>query len=270
MATHTVQGGGDVRLRVEDVGEGRPLLLVHGYSQSRLAWRKQFESTLAEDFRLVAPDLRGHGESDKPRDAYDDAALWAADLRAVVEELGLDDVVLVGWSYGGLVVLDYLESFGTDRVAGLTLVGAISSIGTERATEVLAPEYLELLPGFVSTDVEESTATMREFVDLCVHGDLSPAERYFMLGYNVVVPPYVRDGLRNRTVTHREELAELDVPALLVHGAADRVILPEASRRHADLLDDAERSSYPETGHSPFWEAPERFNDELRAFAAGV
>ena len=270
MESHTVHGGNGVDLRVRTAGAGRPLLFVHGLSQSALCWREQFDSDLTDEYRLVAVDCRGHGESAKPRDGYDDSALWAADVRAVVEALGLDDLVLVGWSYGGLVVLDYLERYGTDRVAGLTLVGAVSGIGTEAATEVLGEEYLDLLPGFVSTDAEESVAALREFVDLCTHDELPPADRYFVLGYNVVVPPYVREGLRGRTVTHDAELDSLDVPALLVHGAEDAVVLPEASRRHEARLDDVEHVTYPATGHSPFLEAPERFNDDLRSFAAGL
>ena len=268
--THTVQGGGDVALRVAEAGSGRPVVLVHGLSQSRMCWRKQFESDLTDDLRLVAPDCRGHGGSDKPRDAYDDSALWAEDLRSVVEALDLDDLVLVGWSYGGLAVLDYVEAFGTDRIAGLCLVGGVAAIGTEAATTLLGPEYVELVPGFVSTDAEESVETMRRFVDLCVHDDLPLEERYYMLGYNVVVPPHVRDSLRSRTVTHWDALSRLDEPALFVHGTEDAVMRPEASREYADLVDDADLSTYPETGHSPFWEAPERFNRELREFARRV
>lgn len=270
METHTVRGGGGIELAVREAGAGQPVLLVHGLSQSAACWREQFDSGLTDEFRLVAMDCRGHGESEKPREtgAYGDSALWAADVRAVMDTLDLDDVVLVGWSYGGLVVLDYLERHGTDRVAGLALVGAVSGIGTEAATDVLGEDYLALLSGFGSTDAEESVAALRAFVDLCTYDDLSPSDRYFVLGYNVVVPPHVRDGLRDRTVTHDDELESLDVPALLVHGADDAVVLPEASRRHADRLDDAERVTYPETGHSPFLEAPERFNDDLRAFVA--
>jgi pimeloyl-ACP methyl ester carboxylesterase len=79
-------------------------------------WTPQFESTLADDYRLVAMDCRGHGASGTPadRDAYRDSILWAADVRAVVE--ALDAPTLVGWSDGGLVVSDYLATYGDDAV----------------------------------------------------------------------------------------------------------------------------------------------------------
>jgi pimeloyl-ACP methyl ester carboxylesterase len=266
MPVHRIDGGGNVTLAVEDRGTGRPILLVHGYSQSRMCWRHQFDSHLTDEFRLVAPDNRGHGDSDKPRDEYDDSQLWAEDIRSIVRELDLDDVVLVGWSYGGLVVLDYLEAFGTDGVAGLNFVGGVSEIGTETGTARLGSAYIDLLDGFVSTDAEESTETMHAFVDLCVEGDLSPADRYYMLGYNVVVPPHVRESLRDRTVAHDSTLEALDVPVLLTHGDEDAVMVPGTVEEYTALLEDATVSTYPDTGHTPFWERPERFNRELRAF----
>lgn len=267
MVFHTIDGGGDITLAVEDVGSGKPVVLVHGYSQSRLCWRNQFKSDLTDDFRLVAMDNRGHGESDKPRDAYADSELWAEDVHSLLTELELDDVVLVGWSYGGLVALDYIEAFGTERVAGLNLVGGVSEIGTETGTSRLGPEYVDLIEGFVSTDAEMSVRTLRQFVDLCVYEDLSTADRYYMLGYNVVVPPHVRDALRDRTVRHDSDLAALDIPVLLTHGEEDAVVLPAAAREYAKLIDDVTLSMYPDTGHSPFWEQPERFHRELREFA---
>lgn len=267
MDTHTVDGANGVALAVEAAGHGRPIVLVHGYSQSRLCWRNQFESDLTEEFRLIAPDLRGHGDSEKPHDAYTESDLWARDLDAVLAEHGVDDGVLVGWSYGGLVVLDYLDAFGTDRVAGLNFVGGVSEIGTETGTARLGREYVDLMDGFVSTDAVESVDTLQTFVELCVSEDLSPADRAYMLGYNVVVPPRVRDALRDRTVRHDSTLADLDIPALITHGEEDAVMVPESAREYAELLDDATLSTYPETGHTPFWESPERYNRELRRFA---
>ncbi|MFU1783296.1 alpha/beta fold hydrolase [Haloarcula japonica] len=267
MVTHTIDGADGVSLAVEETGSGRPVVLIHGYSQSRLSWRNQFESNLTEDFRLIAPDNRGHGESDKPHDAYADSDLWARDLDAVFAELDVDDAVLVGWSYGGLAVLDYLDAFGTDRVAGLNLVGGVSEIGTEAGNARLGQAYLDLMEGFVSTDVMESVRTLQEFVDLCVYDDLSSADRAYMLGYNVVVPPRVRDSLRDRTVRHDSSLAALDIPVLVTHGEEDAVMLPKSAREYEDLADDATLSMYPETGHTPFWESPDRYNRELRQFA---
>jgi pimeloyl-ACP methyl ester carboxylesterase len=271
MEYHDVTGGGGVRLRVADAGRGgRPILFVHGYTQSHLAWVRQLRSELADDYRLVALDNRGHGASEKPGDGYADPSLWADDLTGVIEELDLADPVLVGWSYGGLILSDYLATRGTDRIAGLVFAGAISKLGTEDALAVIGEDFLDLVDGFGSTDAEESVDALATFVDRCVHGELSPRERYRLLGYNAVVPPGVRTALHSRTITHDDDLREADVPALVVHGEEDGVVLPAAAEEHADLLPDAETSWYPEVGHSPFFEAPERFNRELRSFVEGL
>jgi len=270
VQTHTVRGGDGVALSVREAGAGRPVLLAHGLSQSALCWREQFGSPLTDEFRLVAMDCRGHGESEKPRDteAYGDSALWAADVRAVVETLGLDDVVLVGWSYGGLVVADYLATHGDDAVSGVVLVGAITEKGTADANRFAGEEFVALDSGFRSTDAEESVATLESFVDLCVAGELDDAARYRALGYNVAVPPFVRAAMQGRTVEHEAVLAELATPVRLIHGAADPVVRPAAARKHVDLFPSATLSVYEGVGHSPFVEAPARFESDLRDFLA--
>ena len=85
----------------------------------------QYDSSLVDEFRLVAYDLRGHGMSEAPADAasYTDGRMWADDLAAVIDHLGLDRPVLVGWSYGAFVIGDYLRVHGQDNVAALELRG---------------------------------------------------------------------------------------------------------------------------------------------------
>lgn len=268
MRSHVISGGGDVDLHVAEKSdrEATPILFVHGYSQCHLSWRKQFESSLAEEFRLVAPDMRGHGRSDKPIDGYDDSERWAEDVRGVVEALELNDVVLVGWSYAGLVVCDYLATYGTDRVAGVQFVDAISKIGTEAATALLDEGYVDLLPGLGSTDAVESIDALGAFVDRCVYERLPPEEFYFVLGFNAVVPPYVRERLRDRTVVHDDLLGDLDVPVMITHGEEDRIVRSEAAKTIAEFASTDRTSFYPDTGHAPFWEQPERFNGELHDF----
>lgn len=271
MREHTVARDGEPDLFVVETGptDARPILFVHGYSQSHLSWRDQLDSTLADDYRLVAVDLRGHGDSAKPRNAYGDGDYWASDVAALVDALELDDLVLVGWSYGSLVALDYLAR-GTERVAGAVLVGVVAGIGTETTNEWLGEEYLALFPELVSTDAEESAAALSAFVDLCYRESPPADQRYLDLGFNTVVPPYVRDGMRDREVSHLDLLDELDVPTLLVHGVHDAVVSVEAGRAVADRLPDGQLVEYPESGHTPFRENPERFEADLREFVGAL
>src|SRR5215475_14425783 len=101
MKDHKVSGGGGTQIHLVETGNpnGRPILFIHGFSQCWLAWSKQLHSDLANDYRLVAMDLRGHGLSEKPRDSYADSKLWADDVHAAITNLDLDHPILCGWSY---------------------------------------------------------------------------------------------------------------------------------------------------------------------------
>jgi pimeloyl-ACP methyl ester carboxylesterase len=98
VETHKITGGGSVQLHVVETGnkQGRPVLFLHGVSQSFLTWNLQMSSSLADAHRLVAMDLRGHGLSDKPHDAYTDSKLWADDINAVIQSLDLDHPLCMG------------------------------------------------------------------------------------------------------------------------------------------------------------------------------
>ena len=183
MKHHTITGGGGVQLHVVETGNpgGRPILFIHGLSQCWLTWSRQLSSNLADRYRLVAMDMRGHGLSEKPRDGYADSRLWADDVDAVLRGLSIDRPVLCGWSYGPLVILDYVRHYGEEAVGGMTFVDGVTKLGSEEAASVLSPEFLGLLPGFFSADVEESTRSLRSLLTLC-STQSSPEDLYVMLG----------------------------------------------------------------------------------------
>src|SRR5882672_3714837 len=112
MKIHSVHGTGGVDLHVREWGRpnGIPILLIHGWSQCHLCWMKQHEGEQEDAFRIVALDLRGHGNSDAPLqpEQYTDGDKWAGDIAATMDQLGLDRPILVGWSYGGVIVGDYM------------------------------------------------------------------------------------------------------------------------------------------------------------------
>ena len=195
---HTyVTGGGDVRLHVVEAGNptGRPILFIHGFSQSWLSWRPQLCSDLVTDYRLVAMDLRGHGESDKPPGAYSERGLWAQDLDAVMRELHLERPVLCGWSYGSLVILDYIRQYGEDAMGGICFVDALTRLGTEEALSVLTAELLNLVPGLVRNRRGRQRQQPPIVLATVLRRGASAEDLYLMLGYNVSVPPHVRQAL---------------------------------------------------------------------------
>ncbi|HET7324893.1 MAG TPA: alpha/beta hydrolase [Halococcus sp.] len=272
MRSHTVARSEEPDLHVVETGprDAQSLLFVHGYSQSHLSWREQLRSPLADEFHLVAMDLRGHGDSEKPHEGYGDSENWADDVRAVVKTLGLEPFILIGWSYGSLVALDYLSNVGTDGVAGVNLISTVAGIGTDRTNGWLQAEYLELFPDLVSTDAETSMSALQRFVELCFEGELSAEDRYLLFGTSATVPPYVRDGMRDRTVSHVESFEGLSVPVLLTHGTHDDVVSMDASREAHRRMPEYTLSEFPDSGHAPHWESPERYKQELREFVADL
>jgi pimeloyl-ACP methyl ester carboxylesterase len=272
MRFHKVTGGGGAHIHVAESGnvQGRPILYIHGYSQCWMAWSRQMNSDLAQDHRLVAMDMRGHGLSDKPTQGYADTKMWADDVHAVIETLHLDQPVLCGWSYGALVILDYLRHFGTDHVAGLHFVGAVTRLGKEDAIAVLTPEFLGLVPGFFSTDVSESVRSLEAIVRLCFVREPAVEDRFLMLGYNVFVPPYVRKALFTRTVNNDDVLAKIRKPVLITHGANDAIVKPSAVNQHKASLPHAEVHVMENAGHAPFWDDAANFNRRQRAFSASL
>jgi non-heme chloroperoxidase len=272
MRFHKLTGGGGAQLNVVESGnsQGRPILYIHGLSQCWLQWGRQLNSDLARDHRLVAMDVRGHGLSDKPLHGYDDAKLWAEDVNAVIQTLSLHSPVLCGWSYGPLVILDYIRHFGEDQIGGLHFVGTVTKLGSEDAVAVLAPEFLGLVPGFFSTDVTESVRSLDGLLRLCFARQPAPEELFLMLGYNVSVPPYVRQALLSRVVSNDDLLPKIRKPVLITHGAADAIVKPIAVSQLKASMAHAEVHMPENVGHAAFWDDATNFNQRQRAFAESL
>lgn len=262
--SHSISGGGGVKLYVEETGnpKGKPILFLHGFSQHRLCWLKQIDSSLTDDFRLVILDMRGHGLSEKPYDAYTNGSLWADDIHAVIAGLGLTNPILSGWSNGGLIICDYLRYYGEDKIGGLHFVGSYTKFG-KCAKELFCPTFNASL---VSPDVVENVQASQVFVKHLTHQELPAEDFHFFLGCNLVVPPYVRQGLADREQNNDDILPRIRKPVLLTHGQQDNVVKVESSKQNAAVIKHAKTSFYDNVGHMPFWEATPRFNRELRAF----
>jgi pimeloyl-ACP methyl ester carboxylesterase len=227
-------------------------------------------SDLANEFRLVALDLRGHGESDKPHDAYSDCVLWADDVEAVIRVLGLQQPLLCGWSYGSLLILDYIRRYGENAIGGIAFVDALTKLGSEAALAVLTPELLGLVPGLFATDVEESVRSIEPFVRLCLFQQPRPEDMYLMLGYNLAVPPRVRQALFSRSFENDDLLPRIRKPALVVHGAEDAVVKVSIVEQHKAGMPHAQVEVMSQAGHAPFWEDSVRFNEYLRQFCRSL
>jgi pimeloyl-ACP methyl ester carboxylesterase len=270
MTHHTLTGGGGVQLHLAETGnpQGRPILFIHGFSQCWRSWSRQLNSELATDYRLIAMDMRGHGLSGKPQDAYSDSKLWADDINAAIHTLGLDHPILCGWSYGSLVIFDYIRHYGESEISGIVLVGAISRLGDEAGMAVITPEFLSLIPGFFSSEADESRRSLASLLRLCFVQQPSDEDIGTMLEYNVSVPAYVRQGLFTRSFHNDDVMSRIHTPALIVHGDSDAIVKLSAAERHKAALPHAQVVIIRQAGHAPFFEDAATFNQHLRAFAA--
>lgn len=275
MRTTIVKGSGDVRLSVHDWGpeDAQPILFIHGWSQSYLSWKYQIGDALPE-FRVVALDLRGHGSSEAPSgaSAYDNADVWAQDVEAVISQLGLVKPILVGWSFGGYVVCDYVRAYGQSAIAGINFVSWAVMIGNTAKERALTGDgFNDYFDAAVSSDLQENITAMRGFVRACSTKPLSDEDFEEILAYNMIVTPLVRRAVATRGVLDNSGLlSQLTVPVLVTQGTADCITKRAAASHIVSCSPMARESIYEGVGHLPFIEERERYNDELAQFAREV
>jgi pimeloyl-ACP methyl ester carboxylesterase len=160
---HSIRTPDGLTLAAYEYGNpaGIPLLFIHGYAQAALSWDRQTrDADLAREFRMVALDLRGHGMSDKPvgNEHYRNSKLWADDIQATITQLNLGRPVLVGWSYGGRVMGDYVSEHGAARLRAMNWVCAVSSSadpsrfgrGGRFVAQMVSPDPATAISGTIS------------------------------------------------------------------------------------------------------------------------
>jgi pimeloyl-ACP methyl ester carboxylesterase len=235
-----------------------------------MCWDAQVFSPLAERFRIVTFDNRGHGMSEKPLDprCYANERLWADDLAAVLDQTELTRPVLVAWSYGGFIVSDYIRAHGDAGIAGINLVGAAVLLRPP-SFEHIGPGFLANAPAAASPDLRTNIVAIRSFLRACTAQPLDGELWSAALCWNMVVPAEVRGALIAREIDAAGVLSSLSVPVLVSHGRDDAIVLPSMAEHVLERCETAVASWY-DTGHMPFIEDHERFNRELASFVDRV
>jgi non-heme chloroperoxidase len=243
---------------------GPEILFIHGFMQCHLSWARQVESALAREFHMVTYDLRGHGDSEKPlaRERYRDGKAWAEELAAVIAAASLRRPVLVGWSYAGRVIADYLEAYGSAGIAGINFVNA----RTNSDPRFAGPFSSRHLTEVAAEDLATRIAATRTFLRACFSRQPTQDEFETMLGFNMLVPRDVRAAMSGRELNVDALLGRLALPVLVTFGIEDKILTLEGARHAATATPGARLSLYEGIGHAPFWEDASRFNAELAAF----
>ena len=264
-----VIGGGGVGISVYDAGQAGspPIVFIHGFSQNYTTWDRQF-GALSEGFHVNAYDLRGHGASDKPLEPekYTDSSAWADDLAAVIQSRNLHRPVLVGWSYGGYVIADYIRKYGDAGLGGLVFLGAVTKNGTEEAAGFLTDEVLAIFGAALSPDVRMSLDATGAFTRL-----FAPPQQFeSAFGSAMMVLPPIRLAMFSRLLDNDDILATIRVPTLVVHGSKDRIVRMSAAEHTARTIPGAKLLVYDGLGHAPHLDNPARFNKDLAEFVRSI
>jgi pimeloyl-ACP methyl ester carboxylesterase len=236
MKIHTVRGGGDLRLHVREWGnvDGPPIVFIHGWSQSHLCWHRQVASSLSDEFRLVAFDLRGHGMSEAPHQCqhYTYAGLWAYDLAAIIDELELERPVLVGWSYGGFVICDYIRAYGQEHIGAIDFVAGAVKLGEAAFGALIGPGFLDHFGGATADDLPTNIEAMRGLVRALSARPLPAADVETLLAASMTVPARIRARTAAREIDGDDVLNALRVPLLEPTRSCSRP-WPSTSSRYA-------------------------------------
>jgi non-heme chloroperoxidase len=266
------ENGAAIEIYYEDHGSGRPVVLIHGYPLNGASWEKQEPALLAAGYRVIRYDRRGFGRSSQPTVGYD-YDTFAADLNALLDHLGLDDVDLVGFSMGSGEVARYLGNYGSARVGKAALLGAIPPFLLKRDDN---PEGVdgEVFEGLKAAIAKDRYAFFKDFLDNFYNVDvLAPdriSEQAWQASFQVAVgasPHASYHAVDSWLTDFRDDLPKIDVPTLVVHGTADRILPFEATAaRLPDLIADLRLVRVENGPHNIGWTHSDEVNRALLEF----
>ncbi|WP_405382749.1 alpha/beta fold hydrolase [Maribacter sp. LLG6340-A2] len=223
----------------EDYGSGQPVILIHGWPLSRKSWEQQVWKIVEEGYRCISYDRRGFGTTSAPWNDYDYSAL-ASDLHALIEELGLNDAIIVGFSMGGGEVVRYLTDYGSGKIAKAALISSIIPLVKQKTDNPKGVPEKDL-EGIIDALQKDRVGFLKEFSKGFYNFDENKGDRVSQaqLDYDFTIASFaspratIQTALAWMHTDFREELKNVDVPTLIVHGDADATVPIATSAKQA-------------------------------------
>jgi non-heme chloroperoxidase len=274
MAKITVgqENSTDIEIYYEDHGIGQPVVLIHGDPLNGHSWEKQERVLLEAGYRVITYDRRGFGSSSQPTIGYD-YDTFTADLNTLLEHLELTDAVLVGFSMGTGEVTRYLGRHGSARVSKAVLMGAIPPFLLKTDDN---PEGVDqsVFDGIKAAVVADRPAYFKDFLDnfynVDVLGGTRISDQAWQNSFNVAVTASAHAAyacVDTWLTDFRDDLPKIDIPILLVHGDADRILPYSATAaRLPSLIKDLTLVTVEGGPHNIGWTHPDVVNPALLGF----
>jgi non-heme chloroperoxidase len=263
-----------IDLYYEDHGSGRPVVLIHGYPLNGGSWEKQTAALLSAGYRVITYDRRGFGKSSQPATGYD-YDTFAGDLRKLITSLELRDVSLVGFSMGGGEVARYLGKYGSDGVRKAAILSGVPPYLLKAADNAEGVDK-SVFTGIESAISADRYAFFTDFFKNFYNTDILLGKRIsdqaVDASWNVAIGSSATASLEcvhTWYTDFRQDLDRIDVPTLVMHGDADRILPIKASgARTAKLIKGARFVEVKDGPHAIIWTHAEIVNAELLKFLA--
>ncbi len=261
-----------IKIHYEDVGQGQPIVLIHGWPSSHEMWEYQINDLVDAGYRVIAYDRRGFGKSSKPYSGYDYDTL-TEDLKALLVQLDLRDVTLVGFSMGGGEVIRYFSKYGGERVSRVVLISCVTPylLKTDDNPEGTdASIFEEMLQSITDDRINFLEGFGKQFfgINLIKRPVSVPYLEYFRMLASVASPKATQECAKSFAYTDfRSEMASVHVPTLIIHGDADKIVpmLP-TSDQAAKLIPDNRYVVYEGAPHGLFYTEKQKLNKDLIEF----
>jgi non-heme chloroperoxidase len=256
----------NVKLFVEDIGEGIPVVFIHGWPVNHKMFEYQFTQLPKEGFRCIGIDLRGFGKSDCPWKSYSYNRM-ADDIRAVIDELKLNEVNLAGFSVGGAISVRYMARHSGYKVSKLVLIGAAAPSFIQRDDYAYGKtkEEVDDIIKSIHTDRPQMAA---DFGKIFLEKDVSEPFGNWLHGLSIEASAHgtikVMESLRDEDL--REDLGKIKVSTAIFHGELDQICPIAFGEMMNEKIENSKLIRFEESGHGTLFDEKDKFNKELIKF----